>query len=63
MLGGEMRREANWRRRTREETVDAIDARLAAGVKPMRAYRQVAAEQGVGEQTIRKEYAAAKKAR
>ena len=62
-LGGEMRREANRARLTRAGTVEAVDALLAVGMRPMQAYRRVASDQGVGEQTIRKEYTATKKVR
>ena len=62
-LGGDNKRNANPARRSSAETVVAVDALLAAGVKPMQAYARVARDQGVSEQTIRKEYTAAKKAR
>lgn len=62
-LGGDTKRNANHARRSPTETVAAVDALLTAGVKAMQAYRRVASAQGVGEQTIRKEYVAAKKVR
>lgn len=62
-LSGNTKRNANPARRSSAETVAAVDALLAAGVKPMQAYRRVASDQGVSEQSIRKEYAASKKAR
>lgn len=62
-LGGDTKRNANVARRSLTETVAAVDALLTAGIKPMQAYRRIASAQGVNEQTIRKEYIAAKKAR
>lgn len=44
-----------------EETVDEIDRHLADGKQKKVAYSLVAAQQGVSEQTIRKEYRRAKK--
>ena len=56
-LGGQGRR----KRPNTEMTVHAVDALIAQGKSPTRAYAAVGAQQGVTEQTIRKEYRAAKK--
>jgi hypothetical protein len=60
-LGGAMRRGANPNRRDAAETVAAVDALLKGSKSLMDAYRTVAKQQGVSDQTIRKEYRAAKK--
>lgn len=61
--GGEAKRNANRRRKSSVETVAAVDALLEQGVRKKVAYWQVADDQGVSHETIRKEYLAAKKER
>ncbi len=46
-IGGDMRRLANNLRQTAEETVEAVSKLIDSGVKPMKAYRQIARAQGV----------------
>ena len=62
-LGGDSRRSSNPARRSTEETVIAVDALIEQGIAPMTAYRRIAKSQGVGTETIRKEYKAANKLR
>jgi hypothetical protein len=59
--GGAARRSCSPTRRAGSETVAAVDKLLAGGMSSMLAYKTVAAEQGVSDQTIRKEYRLEKK--
>ena len=61
--GGDMRREANQRRRSVEATVAAVDALLEQGAAKKTAYSLVAVQQGVSDQTIAKEFQKAKNRR
>ena len=62
-LGGSKRRDANKLRKSPEETISAVDALLDQGRQKKAAYGEVAAQQGVSIETIRKEYKAVKKQR
>lgn len=62
-LGGQLKRQGNRRRRSPNETIDAVDKLLAEGKSLTRAYAKVGKEQGVTAQTIGKEYRALKKQR
>ena len=59
--GGRSRREANPNRLSVVETVNAVDALIANGVRKMAAYSIVAQQQHVEIRTIRKEYKLHKK--
>lgn len=61
--GGRMRRAAKRGRRSVTETVADVDARIKKGAGLMKAYREVARQQGVTDQTIRKEYNRQKRSR
>ncbi len=61
--GGKGLRAANPLRQSTEATVAAVDQRLADGHSKKAAYGLVASQQGMSDQTIRKEYRRAKKER
>ena len=61
--GGKAKKSANLARRSAAGTVQAVDALVSTGSSLTSAYRKVAKQQFVTEQTIAKEYRVAKKQR